>query len=241
MRAPPPPSASWAYFLDCDGTLVELAPTPDAVRLTARAHAVIRALFARCRGAVALVSGRSIADLDRIMGAPPLPAAGQHGLEWRDAGEHASAVVDAQPALQEARARLTALAAEQPALVLEDKGLSLAVHYRRAPELSAVAHAAVERELERIGDAYRLQRGKYVVELRPAAGGKAHAIAAFMARDPFDGRVPVFIGDDETDEEGFALVNAAGGLSIHVGDGPTVARWALPDPGAVVEWLEQAV
>ncbi len=236
----PPPSLAWAYFIDLDGTLVDLASTPDAVRLSPRAHDVVRTLFARSGGAMAVVSGRSVADLDRILGAPPLPVAGQHGLEWREGLAPTSAPAAALPELHAVRGRLSALAARHEALLVEDKGLSLAVHYRRAPELSAMVHEVMGRELERLGASYRLQLGKCVVELRPAGAGKADAIAAFMARSPFQGRVPVFIGDDKTDEEGFALVNAAGGLSIHVGRGETAARWSLPDPRAVVDWLGRA-
>jgi trehalose 6-phosphate phosphatase len=236
----PRPSASWAYFLDLDGTLVDLAPTPDAVRMTARAHETVRGLYACSGGAVALVSGRSIADLDRILGRPPLPAAGQHGLEWRDDRVGAAATSAVRERLRAARARLSELAVRYPALLVEGKGLSVAVHYRRAPHLSEIVHESVARELARLGDSFRLQHGKCVVELRPAGGGKAHAIATFMSRPPFQGRVPVFIGDDLTDEDGFALVNALGGHSIHVGDGATEARWRLPDPAAVVEWLGRA-
>lgn len=237
MRDLPPPSQSWAYFLDLDGTLVNLAATPDAVRLSAPAHDAVRSLVAWSGGAVAVVSGRSIADLDRILGAPPLPASGQHGLEWRDAAESASISAATSPAMTAVRAQLAAFAATHEALLIEDKGLSLAVHYRRSPELSSIVHEMMTRQLAQLGTSYRLQHGKCVVELRPAGGGKASAIGRFMQRRPFRGRVPVFIGDDETDEEGFVLVNDAGGVSIHVGEGPTTARWTLPNPDAVVSWL----
>ena len=131
--------------------------------------------------------------------------------------------------------------ARHDGLLLEDKGLSLAVHYRLAPLLASAVHRMVRAHLRSIGDHYHLLRGNRVTELRPAGTDKGQAIAAFMARDPFRGRIPVFIGDDTTDEDGFERVNLLGGHSIRVGAGRTAARFRLADPAGVVSWLAGAL
>ncbi|MEP6991452.1 MAG: trehalose-phosphatase [bacterium] len=234
---PPPPSADWAYFLDVDGTLVALAPTPDAARLTDAAHAAVRALRARAGGALALVSGRSLADLDAFFGAPLLAAAGQHGLEQRGADGRLMRFALPPGGMETARARLAAVVSRTPGLLLEDKGMSLALHYRAAPRLGGYAHRMMRGLARELGPPYSVQVGKRMVELRPASLHKGDAIAAFMAGAPFRGRVPVFIGDDATDEHGFAVVNGLGGHSIKVGPGRTQAEWWLPDVDAVCAWL----
>ena len=139
-----------------------------------------------------------------------------------------------------ARARIAALASRHRELLVEDKGLSLALHFRAAPHLEHQIHDAMRTIAAELGDGYVLQPGKLVVELRAAGSDKGEAIAAFMSEPPFRGRVPVFIGDDSTDEHGFATVNAMGGYSLKVGDGATIARWRLPDVRAVERWLTRA-
>jgi trehalose 6-phosphate phosphatase len=140
--------------------------------------------------------------------------------------------------LARARYRLADVVRRHPRLVLEDKGLSLALHYRRAPELAGFAHRVMSALRRALGPAYCLQRGKRVVELAPAGRDKGSAIAAFMQEAPFAGRWPIFIGDDVTDEFGFRTINRLSGFSIKVGRGPTAARWRLPNVGAVRSWLE---
>ncbi len=238
LPAPPPAEWTWAFFLDVDGTLVPLASSPDAARLPPRASGIVRLLHSRTQGAVALVSGRAIADIDRIFGEPPLPVAGQHGAELRPRVTVSTLERGQDMALVPARATLGELVARHAGLLLEDKGLSIAVHYRHAPSLARTVHRAIQVELERLGDDYRMQRGNHVVELTAAGSDKGQAIATFMQDAPFRGRLPVFIGDDITDEDGFVHVNALGGHSIRVGAGPTVARFRLADPAAVVAWLD---
>ncbi len=214
-----------------------LAATPDAARLTDPMHAAVRALAVRASGALALVSGRSIADLDVIFGEPALAAAGQHGLERRSADGRLTQFATPPGSLDQAREKIAAVAAHNAGLLVEDKGLSIALHYRAVPRLGGFVHRTMRGLASALGAPYSVQIGKRVVELRPAGLDKGDAIAAFMEEAPFRGRVPVFIGDDVTDEHGFARVNELGGHSIKVGSGRTQARWRLPDVDAVREWM----
>ncbi|HVX89113.1 MAG TPA: trehalose-phosphatase [Gemmatimonadales bacterium] len=230
-------TASRAWFLDLDGTLVDIADTPHAVRRPDGLPRLLRELARRSGGALAVISGRPLRELDALLGTGRLPAAGLHGLERRTAG---GAVIRARP--DPGRHRpvwgwLQSQLDRHPGLLGEAKGMSFAIHYRRAPRLAGYAHRLANQALERLGPAYHRQPGKRVVELRPAGADKGDAIRAFLAEPPFRGRVPVFIGDDRTDEAGFAAVEAAGGMSIKVGPGPSRARWRLADAGAVRGWL----
>jgi trehalose 6-phosphate phosphatase len=144
-------------------------------------------------------------------------------------------------ALEEARRRLGLVAARHPGLVLEDKGVNLALHFRAAPELSAELQDVVRDLTADLGGEFEMQLGKMVVELRPTGKDKGVAIAEFLDEAPFRGRLPVFVGDDLTDEHGFALINRVGGYSVKVGEGKSVARWRLPDSAAVRVWLADFV
>jgi trehalose 6-phosphate phosphatase len=240
LPQPPAPERGWAYFLDVDGTLVELALTPDAVHVSGETHDLVHDLHAITGGAVALVSGRAIADVDRLFPGGVLPVAGQHGLERRDGRGIVSRVEIPTGALREARAALASLAAEHDGLLLEDKGRSLAMHYRLAPQHRQLVHDAVRALADSLGDAWTVQPGKRVFELRPAGADKGAAIRAFLQDPPFRGRTPVFVGDDATDEHGFAVVNRRGGISIKVGEGATCARSRLAHVRAVERRLRGA-
>lgn len=231
----------FAYFLDIDGTLVDLADTPGAIALDPALPGLVDALYESSGGAIALITGRSIADADRLFGRRHLPIAGQHGHERRSANGQLSQHHVSPRALDPARRVLSAVVERHPRLLLEDKGLSLALHYRRAPYLASLAHREMRAVRVSLGDRYCLHRGKRVVELAPAGRDKGLAIRAFMREVPFRGKPPVFIGDDVTDEHGFAMVNTLGGDSIKVGPGPTVARWRFPDVRAVLTWLEHGM
>lgn len=237
----PAPRADWAYFFDIDGTLVDLDDDPGGVRLDRDLRALIEALAGVAGGAVALISGRDIPDIDAMMEGVRLPAAGQHGTERRDATGRVThhAVPTAQ--LDWAHDQLAAQAAKHPGLLLQHKGMSLALHYRRAPRLAGYAHRLVRSVLPRLGKDYCIQGGKQIVELKPAGKDKGVAVLEFMAEEPFRGRMAVFLGDDLTDEYGFATVNRLKGHSIKVGTGRTAARFRLRDVAAVRAWLEQAV
>lgn len=231
------PVTGFAYFLDIDGTLVDLADTPGAVRLHPALPNLVEALYRSSDGAIALITGRSIIDADRLF-PRRLPIAGQHGHERRSANGVVTRHQVSPRALTTARQTLSAVVHRHPQLLLEDKGLSLALHYRRAPHLASLAHRAMHEVQRALGDRYCLHRGKRVVELAPAGKDKGLAIRAFMREPPFRGRHPVFIGDDVTDEHGFAMVNTLGGDSIKVGSGPTAAAWRLSSVAAVLTWLE---
>lgn len=239
--APPAADLAWAYFLDLDGTLIEFAEHPEAVLVEQALPELIGDLHRASGGAVAVVSGRLISDLQARLGLRTVPLAGLHGLERRDASGRLwlhAAPPEAKCALQ---AVLAPVLARHPGLLLEDKGLTLALHYRRAPQLGSTVHRLMRRLLASAGGDLVLQQGKYVVELRPGGFDKGTAIAEYLAEPPFAGRRPVFIGDDVTDEAGFACVNAVDGISIKVGNGPSAARHRLPDVTAVRHWLGQAM
>ncbi len=235
----PMPSHDWAYFFDLDGTLVELVAKPWGVDADEELRSRIAVLARVTDGAVAVITGRPITDVDRLFPDIRLPVAGQHGVERRtfagDVRRHRFPVEQ----LDVARQVLQQVVLRHPELLLEDKGLSLALHYRQAPRLASYAHRVMNRLRAGMGTEFCVQRGKRVVELKPAGRDKGMAIREFMDEPPFSGRRPVFIGDDVTDEHGFEVVNAYGGLSIKVGRGPTLARRQLANVRAVRAWLAQ--
>jgi trehalose 6-phosphate phosphatase len=237
-RPPALAAASHAYFLDFDGTLVNFEHSLAEIRLSDRLAAVLATLRRDAGGAVALISGRSLQSIDHIFhGHPTLPAAGQHGVERRLATDVVRRIPVSPEPLNRVRRALPGALARFPSLLVEDKGESIALHYRRAPSMGRTAHRIMRAMLAAAGPQYMLQHGSCVVDLKPRRGDKGHAIAAFMRERPFRGRIPVFIGDDMTDEDGFAVVNRLRGISIKVGRGPTSAKWRLPDSRAVIEWL----
>jgi trehalose 6-phosphate phosphatase len=227
-----------AYFLDVDGTLIDFAQTPAGVTIGRALLGLVEALRSSSGGALALITGRSIEDVDRLFPGLRLPAAGQHGLERRRADGSTVCHGARTPSLDAARVTLTSVVERHPALVVEDKGLSLALHYRRAPALAGLAHRVMHSLQHELGERFIVHRGKRVVEIAPAGRDKGAAIAAFMREVPFRGRTPVFLGDDVTDEFGFSVVNAMGGHTIKVGPGRSVAGWRLANVRAVLQWLE---
>ncbi|MDP1735490.1 MAG: trehalose-phosphatase [Sulfuritalea sp.] len=240
-RPPPAPCVECAFFLDVDGTLLEIADTPSAVRVDMELLELIGRLFRISGGALALVSGRSISDLEELLGAQRLPLAGQHGLERRDAAGRLwihAAPPGAKCMIKEALAEVLT---RHPGLLLEDKGLTLALHYRQAPHLAAYAHRLMARLMQEAGGQLELQKGKRVIEIKPAGIDKGTAVAEYLTESPFRGRHPVFIGDDLNDEHGFAEVNRMGGISIKVGPGTSCARYRLPHVAAVRHWLNAAL
>jgi trehalose 6-phosphate phosphatase len=230
-----------AFFLDVDGTLLDIADHPELIRVDAGLIDLLKALARAADGALALISGRPIADIDRLLADPGFCVAGQHGAERRDFSGTMHAREVPRAALEEARRRLALVAARHPALVLEDKGVNFALHFRSAPQLSAETQDAVRSLASELGGEFEVQLGKMVVELRPAGKDKGVAIAEFLDEAPFRGRAPVFVGDDLTDEIGFELINHVGGHSVKVGEGESVARWRLPDSAAVRAWLANFV
>jgi len=236
-----------ALLIDVDGTLLEIAPRPELVEVPPELPDLLQRLAGERDGALALISGRPIADLDRLFRPWQGAAAGLHGIErrrpdgsWSETGGSAADRA-AAAALDRLRPQLQALAEQERGVWLEDKGRTLALHYRAAPEAGAAIGAAAERLLRGAGDALRLIPGKMVVEFQPRHHSKGGAIAAFMAEPPFYGRVPIFLGDDTTDEAGFAEVNRRGGISIRVGppSAATAAVYRLISIKAVLGWLAE--
>jgi trehalose 6-phosphate phosphatase len=228
----------WALFLDVDGTLLEIAAAPEDVFVPTRTLEVLSKLHERLGGALALVSGRAIVDLDRLFRPLRLPAAGAHGAERRSASGQTTHRHGDSGALEPARRMLACWASANPGVLLEDKGAALALHYRGAPTLEGDAMRVAGEAASLAGPQFVIQGGKKVLELKPRNTDKGRAIAEFMLEEPFEGRVPVFIGDDLTDEHGFARVNELGGHSIAVGVAhATVARWHLPNEARVLDWL----
>jgi trehalose 6-phosphate phosphatase len=236
---PPAPSTDWAYFLDVDGTLLDIAENPNAIRVDQALLQLLERLH-RASGAVALISGRAISDLDRRI-ANRLPRAGQHGLERRDAAGRLWLHATPPEAKERIRTALTPWLERHPGLLLEDKGLTLALHFRQEPQLEDQMNDLMAGLIHEAGDSLVMQKGKCVVEAKPANFDKGTAIEEFLAEAPFKGRRPVFIGDDLNDEHGFAAINRIDGVSIKVGEGDSCARYRVPDVATVRAWLASAL
>lgn len=238
MSILPLPDARAAVFLDFDGTLAEIAESPSAVILHAEVPALLRRMHERLDGAVAIVSGRPVTDIDAHLAPLRLPAAGVHGAERRRADGQWQAAESAVP-LGEAERVLRELQQHHPSLLVETKPAALALHYRRDPSLEGVAVDTMGALLDGLPGMV-MQRGKLVVELKPATARKDAALRAFMEEPPFSGRRPWFFGDDVTDEDGFAAVERLGGIAVKVGPGRTRASWRLDDVAALRGWLQRA-
>jgi trehalose 6-phosphate phosphatase len=234
--APPLPEGRRCLFLDVDGTLVNFAATPGEVRVDAGLIDLLGSLVQKLQGAVALVSGRPIADLDRMFGPLLLPAAGIHGLERRDFSGTMHRNAPPAEALAPLRETLQALVAGRSGLMLEDKQAALAVHFRLAPRDEALVRQAVADGMGLLAPGFQLLEGDKVFEIKPSSHTKGSAVDAFMQEAPFAGRKPLFFGDDHTDRDGFLAVERHGGWAAAVGD-KLAARWRLRDPAAMREWL----
>jgi trehalose 6-phosphate phosphatase len=239
-QSPPSLQRSHALFLDFDGTLVDLEAAPGLVRVSPELTQLVEQIAALLDGAMAIVSGRSVDDLARLLARFPGVLVGQHGLERRRADGRLIRW-SAEPGHSLIRAALAEFAARHEGVTIEDKGATVAVHFRRAPALAAECKDFVGRLAGATGGALEIIDGRMVVELAPEGSGKGGAIAALHAEPPFVGRVPIFIGDDSADEEGFAVIHSLGGVSIHVGDGASSAHHRLGSVLDVRTWLEQAL
>lgn len=234
MTTLPPWPAAGACFFDFDGTLADIAPRPESVQVDPRVPPALQALQARCGGALAVLSGRPVAQIDHHLQPAVLPAAGQHGAERRRADGRWQRIPP--PPLAPVLPPLQALVQADPALVLEVKTRALALHYRDAPARAADCRAAMTAAQAGVPGTVLLE-GKMVIELKSADADKGRALLAFMAEPPFAGRQPWFFGDDVTDEAGFEAVQRLGGVAVKVGEGDSVARWRLAGPQAVRDWL----
>jgi trehalose 6-phosphate phosphatase len=227
-----------ALFLDVDGTLLEIAATPDRVRVPASLRNTLTLACKREQGAVALLSGRPIAELDELFAPERFPVSGKHGLEVRlPCGDIVRPGID--PAvLDRARRWLLAMQSEHRGLLLEDKGVALAMHYRLAPRLEPEVQVVMEELARELGAGFDVRRGKCVLELMPRGYGERRAIELLMQQREFTGRTPVFVGDDPSDEVAFQAVNEMGGYTIRVGNlEETAARYRFSNVSTVVAWL----
>lgn len=236
LTEPGPIPANAALFLDFDGTLAGIQDDPETVALPERGAEILQALAARLDGALTILSGRDIRDLSRRV-PQTLWRAGGHGLETCVPGE-APGEMPAPPAQL---ARMLAHAVDGlDGVRIETKGPVFAIHYRAAPHLEEALEARLQQVIaEQSG--YLLERGKMIFETKPEGASKGSALVRMMERAPFVGRVPVMVGDDTTDEAAMEAANAAGGWSVKVGEGATVAKYGLADPQAVWAWLERAL
>jgi trehalose 6-phosphate phosphatase len=239
--SPAPLDPQAALFLDVDGTLLEIASRPELVRVPHGLPSLIMRLSAARKGALALISGRPLAQLDQLFQPWQGAAAGLHGLERRRADGILDCMIDADSAaaLDRLRPSLAALAADGTGLLLEDKGATLALHYRAAPQRAPEIGVLLEALHREVASTLRLIAGKMVVEFQPRGADKGRAIAAFLAEPPFLGRRPVFVGDDRTDEDGFAEIRRRDGIAVRVSPagGGTAANYRLPTVEAVLAWL----
>lgn len=226
-------------FLDVDGTLLDLAETPDAVVVPPGLQADLDGLSSRLGGALALVTGRPLDFVDRLFPGNDFFLAGLHGAEIRAGNSTAGPLLPADDALEAAKARIVQAARNWPGVLVEDKGIAVALHYRQAPAREPLVRALMEEIAASIGPGWTLQAGKFVVELRPAGRDKGDALRTFMELQPFVGRLPLAIGDDVTDEAMFRAANDAGGLSIRVGKRchASAARGCVGTPAELRDWI----
>jgi trehalose 6-phosphate phosphatase len=234
---PPPPGLldGAALFLDFDGTLVELADTPDAIAVPPALAPMLERIRRRLDGRLAIVSGRSLADLERHLPLHGIAFSGSHGLELRLA-DGTRLPLSAPIGLDDVREKVEAFAAAADGLLVEEKPAGIALHYRQAPRQAERADAFMSALARRRG--FSVQRGAMVVELRPEGATKGDALKAFMTEPEFHGARPVFVGDDLTDEHAFRAAAALGGAGVLVGpERDSAARYRLPSVAVVAAWL----
>lgn len=239
-RYPTLSGGQYAFFFDVDGTLAAIQSRPEAVFIPEQVIAQLQQLSALSQGALALVSGRPIEQLDALAAPWYGPAAGVHGAERRDAEGNLQRISLPVEVEQSLRTELQDAMSSWPGTQLEVKGMAFALHYRQAMQHEQDVMRLAEQSVKRF-PGLALQPGKCVVEIKPAGIDKGAAISDFMEQPPFAGRTPVFIGDDLTDEKGFLAVNARQGVSIKVGEGSTQAHYRLHDVDAVYGWLERTL
>ncbi len=238
LDPPPVLPARAALFLDLDGTLLDFAARPDAVVVESGLREAIGRLQHALDGALAIVSGRPLDQIDALARLPDIAAAGMHGAELRDARGRIERAPVAHTLLARARQHAQEQTRHLAGVLVEDKGDAIALHYRLAPQAAATISELAAELLRIAGSGFALQHGNHVIELRASGSDKGTAIAALLETSPFAGRQAWMVGDDLTDEHAFAVVNAREGTSVIVGPRrPTSARHAFPDPAAVRHWL----
>lgn len=245
LVAPEPPAelsaAHVALFLDFDGTLVELAERPELVVVPADLPTILTQLEQRLDGALAIVTGRALGTLDELLAPAQLTVAAAHGTEGRMPGGEAFGPSEAAAAeADRIFAQLASRFAGEPRVILEKKAGAVALHYRQVPELEGQCREAINAVVAE-AEGFHIVEGKFVFEARPSGTDKGTAVAALMQLPPFRGRTPVFFGDDRTDEDGFAEVQALGGLGVKVGAGQTSAQYRTNSVTSMRALLDQMV
>lgn len=231
-----------ALLLDIDGTLLDLAATPNDVKVPRGLHKTLSELHARTDGALALVSGRSLDDIDAIFAPMMLPVVGGHGAEMRLSGESEAVAVHAPPMDKDLKKRFSAIAQLSPGILLEDKGYSLALHYRLAPHFERTIYDAVSAIRADLPEApIEVLPGKSVCEIKHSGFTKASGVTELMKHEPFAGRQPIFIGDDVTDETVFAIMPALHGISFSVSRHARGVEGYFEAPVDVRDWLASLV
>jgi trehalose 6-phosphate phosphatase len=232
----------YALLLDIDGTLLDLAPTPREVWVPPGLAETLNRLHDRTSGALALVSGRSLNDIDLIFAPEQFPAVGGHGAEMRVSSDSEAVATRAPPMDKELKRRLAAIARLSPGILLEDKGYSLALHYRLAPHAEKAIYAAVSLIRAELPDApIEVLPGKSVCEIKPSGFDKATGVRELMTHEPFRGRRPIFVGDDVTDESVFAIMPDLGGLAFSVGRRAQGVTDHFDEPRDVRAWLADLI
>ncbi|SOC52950.1 trehalose 6-phosphatase [Chromohalobacter canadensis] len=243
MQTPLPSAlafSSIALFLDFDGTLVPIASHPDAVMLPLRQRRLLSVLQTQLEGAVAIISGRSLADLERLTAPLPLTLAGCHGAQRRDSDGTRHAAQIEPEAAADLGTILAEFSQQHPGTVFEDKTYAFALHYRQAPQHERGCRDTMTRLWQAYRDTYQLTEGKCLLELRHHACHKGRAVQQLLDTPPFGQRTPLFIGDDSTDEDAFPVVNAHGGFSVRVGEAAqSHATYRLDSVEEVLSWLER--
>ena len=231
-------TAQTALFLDFDGTLVDIAAEPELVQVSPELPGLLADLHAALGGALAIVSGRKLSDLDHFLSPQRLPASAEHGAQLRLADGILTQV--ASPDLHEVSRVALALAAQHAGLKVEIKTTAVSLHYRQAPALESLCLEAMAEAVKR-SPGLELMQGKCVFDIKAAGVSKGSAIAALMGKQPFAGRLPVFVGDDTTDEAGFESVQNMGGEGIKIGEGPSLAERRCASPSALRQWLQTSL
>ncbi len=232
----------YAILLDIDGTLLDLAPTPREVWVPPDLAATLNRLLDKTEGTLALVSGRSLNDIDLIFAPSQFPAVGGHGAEMRLSTDSEAVATHAPPMDKELKRRLAAIARLSPGILLEDKGYSLALHYRLAPHAEKAIYEAVSLIRADLPTApIEVLPGKCVVEIKHSGFTKATGVTELLAHEPFQGRRPIFVGDDVTDESVFAIIPDFGGLAFSVGRRARGVAGHFDSPRDVREWLARLV
>src|SRR5450432_1288875 len=227
-----------AVLLDIDGTLLDLAPTPREVWVPPGLAITLNRLVESTSGALALVSGRSLNDIDLIFAPEQFPAVGGHGAEMRICGDNEAVATHAPQMDKELKRRLAAIAKLSPGILLEDKGYSLALHYRLAPHAEKAIYEAISLIRADLPNApIEVLPGKCVCEIKHSGFDKASGVRELMTHEPFRGRLPIFIGDDVTDDPVFAIMPDIDGLAFSVGRRAHGVAGHFDEPRDVREWL----